>query len=47
MCQVFLIVALFNNIRVAMPAEFVSAIQMAAETWVSIKRIEVITMKEC
>ncbi len=39
--QVFLIVALFNNIRSAMPNEFSYAIQYAAEARVSIKRIEV------
>ena len=37
----FLIVALFNNIRTAMPREFSVAIQYAAEARISVKRIEV------
>jgi len=39
--QVFLIVSLFNNIRLAMPTDFTQGVLSTAETWVSIKRIEV------
>jgi len=42
--QVFLIVALFNNIRTSMPGYFCTAIQTVAETKVSIRRIEVILL---